>query len=421
VLLVSALVLMSSRMGEVLARKGGGEEWGRGGSVFRFYVYDWPSYITTTWPAAYTFKKRLAFSASDRENDGLGKVVDDSRGLFKTHQYSLFEIFWKRLLESPMRTLNPAEASTFFVPYDIGMDATVQQSDGRLKATNCPRGDSVLERLSQSPHFGDGSNHFMLTSINQVMGFYLTPTCSRVYNMCHNCTKLSIDVYPDRMYRELLRNPSRSYRWFSVPFPSNFHYGKHVTHLPWRLSDDVGKRKYLLSFMGTDKITATRCRLLRLAIISQCQERPDEECYFERLQSHDSTVPLKQVYANSRLCLMPGGDFPSRKAVLDSLFSGCIPVLFQKTTATMQWGWHWGDMVDKVSVFMPLDHFVKYPAGSVDKLVRVAQDEERIHEMRQAWSTIAFRMQYNQLGAVNEGNKDAVDVVLDHFATVNYV
>ena len=34
-------------------------------------------------------------------------------------------------------------------------------------------------------------------------------------------------------------------------------------------------------------------------------------------------------------------DFPTRKALVDSLLSGCIPVTFHEYTAIRQMKWHW--------------------------------------------------------------------------------
>jgi hypothetical protein len=296
-------------------------------------------------------------------------------------------------------------------------------ADGRLQQTNCPKMDAVLGMLAASPYFrrpGGAEQHFLLTSINQPMSYYLTPQCTRLYDMCFNCTKLSIDVYPVNMFRELRREPSRAHKWHSIPFPSNFHYGKDVTRLPWLAHrQEAGRlmdvRPYSISFMGTTQVTATRCKLLREAIFAECDERPDTECFASRLQTHNSVAHLPPVHAMSRLCLMPGGDFPTRKAVLDALFTGCVPVLFQRTSAATQWSWHWGsrETVTNATVFMSMERFTKHPKASIDDLLAIARDAPRMEAMRSAFAKIAFRMQYSQLGAGNR-HVDAVDVVLEH-------
>ena len=53
-------------------------------------------------------------------------------------------------------------------------------------------------------------------------------------------------------------------------------------------------------------------------------------------------------------CLCPAGDDPARKAVFDSIVSGCIPVIFQKDALYNQYPWHLGesDALD-ISVSIP--------------------------------------------------------------------
>ena len=50
---------------------------------------------------------------------------------------------------------------------------------------------------------------------------------------------------------------------------------------------------------------------------------------------------IARLYWNSTFCLQPQGDAVSRKAIVDSLLLGCIPVLFHEGQA-QQWPWHWG-------------------------------------------------------------------------------
>merc|ERR1712190_344676 len=51
---------------------------------------------------------------------------------------------------------------------------------------------------------------------------------------------------------------------------------------------------------------------------------PDSPCRTNRL------VPL---YLNSKFCLMPKGDTPTRKGLFDALLCGCIPIVFDLASA----------------------------------------------------------------------------------------
>ena len=146
-----------------------------------FYIYEWPDDVMNSFPDTYTHRRKH-IAEGFRQNDGLGPVVDPELGLYHTHQYSLFSTFLARLKESPYRTRDPEQASLFFVPYDVGMDACARKSDGALVRTHCPRSELALARLNESPFFTRkaGFDHFMLHSINQPMMFFMPKKCRRM-------------------------------------------------------------------------------------------------------------------------------------------------------------------------------------------------------------------------------------------------
>ena len=92
-----------------------------------FYIYDWPTEVIDRWPKNYSHF-RLSVSADFKENNGAGRAIRPSEGLYHTHQYSLFSLFYTRLQRSQYRTLDPTKASLFFIPYDLGMDSSTRQS-----------------------------------------------------------------------------------------------------------------------------------------------------------------------------------------------------------------------------------------------------------------------------------------------------
>ena len=54
----------------------------------------------------------------------------------------------------------------------------------------------------------------------------------------------------------------------------------------------------------------------------------------------------------------PTGDAVSRKAIVDSLVLGCIPVLFHRGQAE-QWPWHWGAWHQNASVRIDPDEVAR--------------------------------------------------------------
>lgn len=94
-------------------------------------------------------------------------------------------------------------------------------------------------------------------------------------------------------------------------------------------------------------ITSRLSKELREVLKAECEK--NEACLMINLDSHTSQADIFKrsadhrygPYASATFCLMPGGDFPTRKAVVDSLLAGCIPVSFHLYTAIEQMHWNW--------------------------------------------------------------------------------
>ena len=161
-------------------------------SRIKIFIYNWSDDIVDRWPKRYQHK-RLSTEAKFKLNDGAGPLVDSSRGLYHTHQYSLFTLFVERLKaqyhvkrsSSFEVTTNPDEAEAFFIPYDIGMDASAREDDGALTATNCPKLLKVMQLLHNSPYYqrNKGRDHFVLNSINHMMLFFMNKECRKFYQL----------------------------------------------------------------------------------------------------------------------------------------------------------------------------------------------------------------------------------------------
>lgn len=293
----------------------------------KFYIYPWDQEVTNSWPSQFTHH-RLSIGQEFQQNHGAGPLVDEVSGMYHTHQYSLFTLVLQRLLESEHRTLNPAEATLFFIPYDLGMDASTRSSDGGLVQTNCPKVKSVMDLLHNSPYFQrkQGSDHFLLHSINQMMVYYANEPCTRLYELCMNCTKISIDTYPPGVFTHLDTHPFMTHKWVSIPFPSNYHVSDTTSKFSWRGIAEYPQymstiyameRPYELCFVGSAQVTAKLQRQLRLSLMETCRLMP-HLCLLVSLKSHESherpfevvdgnnKMQVHNPYSLSRLCLTPG-------------------------------------------------------------------------------------------------------------------
>jgi hypothetical protein len=287
---------------------------------------------------------------------------------------------------------------------------------------------TVKSHLLESPYFQryNGSDHFLIHSINQPMFHFLNRYCASLYELCHHCLKLSIDTYSSKMYPILAERLYLSHNWVSIPFPSSYHMSKGMKVIPWIEDPPYSPRPHLISFVGTSFVTARKQQKLRLLLMDECSRRP--ECFLYELPSHHMNTLQRpndassvSIYLKSTFCLMPGGDFPTRKGVLDSLLSGCIPVTFQKRSAISQWLWHWGSpqIAQTCVVYLPRDAVVENVSSLFDELYKLSQKSKIMGEKRQCISAIGHRLQYNHPlhEPYHDGQMkhiDAVDVVMQH-------
>lgn len=156
----------------------------------KFFIYDWPD--VCTW-----------LSCMGVENYGAGKELSASNGVFDTYQYHLFNVIYARALQDPRRTLDPEEATSFFIPYDSQVDAmTFTGKEGHLEVSwelgEANQAPKVHDLLLSSPYFQrkKGKDHFMVVSWNGAMFMYiLKPKAVPLFRLCNHCIKLAVDNY----------------------------------------------------------------------------------------------------------------------------------------------------------------------------------------------------------------------------------
>ena len=74
-------------------------------------------------------------------------------------------------------------------------------------------------------------------------------------------------------------------------------------------------------------------------------------------------------------CLCPPGDDPARKAVFDSILSGCIPVIFELNTLYNQYPWNLGEQNARdISVYIPGGQIRSHKVKFMDVLKGISPD-----------------------------------------------
>jgi hypothetical protein len=192
----------------------------------------------------------------------------------------------------------------------------------------------------------------------------------------------------------------------SIPYPS-FRSGLLARELEEYKAVVAGARRtYLASAVwgthGTGQAIQQRQTLQK-----QCNSSDD--CIFVDLGLHhtcgsrcsqDAARTVVSTMLKSKFCLQPEGDTLSRKAIIDALTLGCIPVLVTERQKKL-WPWHvnWDDVSVQAD----------YKANVLDYLRNIPESEikHKQSEMRKLSDLISY-------GESDQGHH-ALDVVLEAF------
>ena len=120
----------------------------------KFYVYDWPELVDRY--ANFTDRDHTSHGVEFpawTQHRGAGRLVDDQNLEHKTSQFSLHKLFYERALIDSRRTLDPEEASTFVIPFDVGMHVAFLEANGRMRRSSCPLVGAVEAALNEQPYF----------------------------------------------------------------------------------------------------------------------------------------------------------------------------------------------------------------------------------------------------------------------------
>lgn len=296
------------------------------------YVYDLPS----------KFNKDLVGQCRDMvpwqdfcryiSNEGLGEPIAKlGKGWYQSHQYSLELIFHSRVLKHPCRVYSETDAKLFYVPFYGGLDVL----RWHFKNVSSDVKDSLALELvkwleRQRPwKRSSGKDHvFVLGKIS--WDFRRTsdsPWGTRLLELdkMQNPIKLLIERQPWHVND------------IGILHPTYFHPHSDNDIISWQLKIMRSNRENLVSFAGAARAGAEDN--IRSILIDQCTSNSDGKCRFLNCSFVKCYEPelIIELFVESEFCLQPPGDSPTRKSVLNSLISGCIPALFDPFTAYYQY------------------------------------------------------------------------------------
>jgi hypothetical protein len=250
----------------------------------KFYVYDWPDLLDIY--AKYTDRDIGSHGVEFpqwTENFGAGRLINAKHMEYKTSQFSLFKIMYEKAIVDYRRTDDPMKATSFLVPFDVGMHACFTHKHGRMRKTGCPAANEVMKRLSSSPYFRrhHGHDHTIIVSVNQNMNYFFQGSnCTGLFQLCWNCTKLAIDEYLFTAQDRTFELHGRGINWHAVPFPSDYHYTESLSNtgdgssnhnnIPWWERASTSRKKHIISFSGSPKRLSVISTKIRQSLVTMC-------------------------------------------------------------------------------------------------------------------------------------------------------
>ena len=305
------------------------------------------------------------------------------------------DIFFVPILGSPIRESKPWESATIWKM----MPPNYAENQFEKCKILAHRGDEFLNRL---PYLSEAtaSKHVLLPSSTFSDAY---ATCDEINEMFYFVKRRNRRLLS--LFQRMVRISTNRFDGAAVltPLVSSIHVNNSRMEngpLPW---DVKCERRYLLSFVGSTKGTEESARL-RTFIKARCEEYGPSTC---GLLSKDigflvpSALELKE---NSTFCLEPPGFGAHRKSTIDSLLSGCIPVLF--TSSFQFWPTHWQSFVGDSRIIIEAEDVLSRKVDILETLRSIPP--ERIAKMRRTILNKARHLMY----ALDDVADDALEITL---------
>ncbi|GFZ01939.1 exostosin family protein [Actinidia rufa] len=357
-------------------------------------------------------------------NHGLGqKAHNQTRSWYRTEPFMLELIFHRRMLEYPCLTADPAVASAIFLPYYAGIDSLRYLYGGDVNSS-FEHGLDLFQFLKHhdSPQIWEnhqGHDHFLVMArpawdFSQSVSYDqpIWGTSFLELPEFYNITALTLE--------------SRTWPWQeqAVPYPTSFHPPNTALFEAWVTRVRNSRRSTLMVFAGGGGSSSSPN--IRRSIRLECKNSANssetnggysKSCEFidcsNGVCEHDPNRFMRPML-QSKFCLQPPGDTPSRRSTFDGIIAGCIPVFFENQSAKTQYTWHLPeDKYSDFSVYIPKEDVVFKGVKILDVLLGIPRDEVR--RMRERVLAIMPRVMYRKHGSSLglRTKKDAFDIAIE--------
>ncbi|KAJ4955632.1 hypothetical protein NE237_012415 [Protea cynaroides] len=383
-------------------------------SCGKVYVYDLPPIFNKELTDnCHTLNPFGGSRCNALSNGGFGQKATGINGIvpknlvpawYWTDQFTSEIIFHNRILAHPCRTLDPKNASAFYIPFYAGLAV------GKYLWTNYSAHDRdyhcemLFKWITGQPFWKRslGWDHFM--TMGRITWDFRRSNDSDWGSKCiHMPTMRNIT-------RLLIERDPWDYFEVGVPYPTGFHPRAELDVRQWQ--DFVGSRNRPTLFCFAGAARKTIKNDFRGILLQQCHNESDScrslDCAGSRCTNGASAI--LDMFLSSDFCLQPRGDSYTRRSIFDCMLAGSIPVFFWKRSAYNQYEWFLPEDPASYSVFIDSNE-VKNGTSIRKILERFSREEVR--RMRETIIDYIPKFIYAEPKQGLGGIKDAADVAID--------
>ncbi|KAH0657132.1 hypothetical protein KY290_031586 [Solanum tuberosum] len=387
----------------------------------RVYVYDLPT----------KFNKDLLNNCHDLDpwssrcnavtNGGLGPkatgldsiVPENIRSAwYWTDMYSAEVIYHERILNYKCRTLNPQNATAFYIPFYAGLAIGKILWFTTAKERDRPS-ELMLEWVKNQPYWNKnhGSDHFLM--LGRLTWAFRRKTDA---DSDWGTSFLRMPLMKNVLRLSIEKNPWDDLE-VSVPYPTAFHPQFETEIKQWQ--DLVRSRNRSSHFCFVGAVRKKIKNDFREVLMNYCKNETGSCKIVDCSVTHcyDGAPAILEAFLDSDFCLQPKGDGFTRRSMFDCMMAGSIPVYFWEGSFKTQYEWHLPSPSEDYSVYM--DHTEVRNDTNIIREVLDKFTKDDVKKMREilidAMPKYLYARSNQGLGSSNDAFDIAIDEVLKRF------
>ncbi|KAF3643315.1 hypothetical protein T459_19504 [Capsicum annuum] len=387
----------------------------------RVYVYDLPT----------KFNKDLLSNCHDLDpwssrcnavsNGGLGPkatgldliVPENLRSAwYWTDMYSAEVIYHERISNYKCRTLDPQNATAFYIPFYAGLAIGKILWFTTAKERDQPS-ERMLEWVKDQPYWNrnNGSDHFLM--LGRLTWAFRRKTDD---DSDWGTSFLRMPLMKNVLRLSVEKNPWDDLE-VSVPYPTAFHPQFELEIKQWQ--DLVRSRHRSSHFCFVGAVRKKIKNDFREVLMNYCKNETGSCKVVDCSVAHcyDGAPAILEAFLDSDFCLQPKGDGFTRRSMFDCMLAGSIPVYFWEGSFKSQYQWHLPLPSEDYSVYM--DHNEVRNDTSIVRKVLDKFTKEDVKRMREilidAMPKYLYARSNQGIGSSNDAFDIAINEVLRRF------